>query len=60
MKRMKYFLGMFMIAAILFAQTGCALLTTRRVAMAGGKYIGKKLYDKSKEDKAKNEQAKQE
>ncbi len=60
MKRISSLLVMLMIAAVLIAQTGCALLTTRRVAMAAGKVVGKKVYENVKDDKAKNEQPKQE
>jgi len=51
MKQMKYFLGMFSIAAILFAQSGCA-------AVAGHAAVwgGKKVYHKIKDDQANNEQ----
>lgn len=57
MKLTKHCLSLFLIAALLLAPTGCAFLTVRRVAMAGGKVVGKKLYEKHQEDKAKNQQA---
>jgi len=57
MKQIRYLLSVFLIAALLLAPTGCAFLTARRVAMAGGKAVGKKLYEKHEDAKAKKEQA---
>jgi hypothetical protein len=51
MTQMKYILGMFLIAAILFAQSGCAAIAGH-LAVAGGK----KVYEKVREDRAKNEE----
>lgn len=51
MKQMKYILGMFLIAAIMFTQSGCAL-----VAGKAAVWGGKKIYHKIKDDQAKNEQ----
>lgn len=51
MKPMKYFLGMFLIAAILFAPSGCSL-----VAGKAAVWGGKKIYHKIKDDQADNEQ----
>ena len=50
MKKIRNVLSMFVIAAILLAQTGCALITTRKVAMAVGKAVGKKVIEKKIED----------
>ncbi len=65
MKRKKNLVGLLLISAFLFAQTGCALLTTRKVAMAAGKIVGKKVYEEYKEnqeqtDYAEAEQGRQE
>jgi hypothetical protein len=54
MKRTRSLLGMFMIAAILLAHSGCAMLVGH-VALAAGK----KVYHKIEDDKAKNERAEQ-
>ena len=57
MNQTKYLISLSLAAALLLGQTGCALVTTRRVAMAAGKAIGKKVYEKNKEDKARSEGA---
>ena len=55
MKQMKIILGLIVIFAVLFSQTGCAIITTRRVAVTAGKMA----YDKMTEDKADDEQDEQ-
>jgi hypothetical protein len=54
MKPINIILGLSLIAAVLFTQTGCALVTAPRVAVA----VGKVVYEKVKDDKAKNESQK--
>ena len=54
MQRIKLIVGMFLIAAVLLSQAGCALLTAPTVAVAAGKIV----YDKVKDDKAKDEESK--
>ncbi|HKQ47166.1 MAG TPA: hypothetical protein VJZ71_03740 [Phycisphaerae bacterium] len=48
---MKYLLGMFTIAAILFASSGCSLVVGKAAVWGG-----KKVYQKIKDNKADNEQ----
>lgn len=57
MRRTRCVFGMAIVASILLAQSGCALFTARSVAMAGGKVVAKKAYEKYKEDKAKDDHA---
>lgn len=50
MSRMKYCLGMFMIAGILTAQSGCAAVATHAVVWGG-----KEVYHEIKNDHTDNE-----
>lgn len=52
------FIGVCVLAMILITQSGCALITTKTVAMAAGQAFGKMAYKEIKEKKQEDQASK--
>lgn len=60
MHRTMKFLTMLLLVASFLIPSGCAFLTTKRVATMAGKHVVKKGYEKFKEDREEKKRQEQE